>query len=145
MKFGKRVVKKKKPAIKPFKNWNIVKGDHVYLIDGRDRGKDGIVTKVIRAKNRVVVGGLNLAKRRVPPNAEFKGGILSVEAPIHVSNVNLVDPASVGSETGPLPTRVGIKYVSSPHQSRHTHDTVNAPPCLNFYTTLLSLPVATRF
>jgi large subunit ribosomal protein L24 len=65
--------------------------------------------QVLRAKNRVVVGGLNLAKRRVAPNQQFKGGIISTEAPMHVSNVNLVDPASIGSATGPLPTRVGVK------------------------------------
>ena len=109
IKFGKRVVKKKKPSHVPFKNWTIVKGDQVYVLDGKSRGETGVVTKVHRFKNRVTVAGLNMVKRRVPPSAEFKGGIVSTEAPMHVSNVNLVDPASVGSETGPLPTRVGIK------------------------------------
>ena len=113
IKFGKRVVKKKKPSLKPFKNWTIVTGDHVMILKGRDKGKDGIVSKVIRHKNRVVVGGLNLAKRRLKPTDQFQGGIMSIEAPIHVSSVNLVDPASVGADTGLLPTRVGVKYVAN--------------------------------
>jgi hypothetical protein len=50
IKFGKRVVKKKKPSREPFNNWTIVTGDHVYILDGKDRGKDGVVTKVRAAR-----------------------------------------------------------------------------------------------
>ncbi|MEM8986958.1 MAG: 50S ribosomal protein L24 [Pseudomonadota bacterium] len=81
----------------------IKKGDTVIVTAGRDKGAEGEVTKVIPAENRIVVGGVNLVKRHTRPTQTSGGGIVSKEAPLHVSNVALKDP-----KTGE-PTRVGFK------------------------------------
>ncbi len=76
------------------------------VMSGKDRGSKGHVLQVIRSKDRVVVEGVNIIKKRVKPTAENpSGGIIEKEAPIHISNVMLVDP-----KTGE-PTRVGYKIV----------------------------------
>ncbi len=74
----------------------IRKNDEVIVIAGKDRGKRGRVTLVDADRNRVVVEGLNLAKRHTKPNPQkqLQGGIVEQEASIHASNVMLVDPAS---------------------------------------------------
>lgn len=77
-------------------------GDTVLVIAGRERGKSGQISRVIRKKERVVVGGLNLVKRHTKPRPGVaQAGIIEKEAPIHVSNVMLVCPACN------RPTRVG--------------------------------------
>jgi large subunit ribosomal protein L24 len=77
------------------------KGDHVKVVRGNERGKEGTILRVDREKNRVVVEGVNIRKRHRKPSAvDPEGGIISFEAPIHASNVMLMDPAN--SE----PTRV---------------------------------------
>ncbi|PRP77310.1 hypothetical protein PROFUN_05555 [Planoprotostelium fungivorum] len=76
----------------PNKSWNIVKGDTVKIISGDDKGKEGRVKKVLRFRNAVIVEGVNLIKKRVRGSPEFKGGIYSLEAPVHYSSVNLIDP-----------------------------------------------------
>ena len=83
----------------------IRKNDTVVVRTGKDRGKRGRVLRVIAEKNRVVVEGVNMIKRHTRPNPQknVKGGIVEREAPIHASNVMLLDPDS--NE----PTRVGIK------------------------------------
>jgi large subunit ribosomal protein L24 len=82
----------------------IRKGDRVRVVRGNDRGKEGTVLRVDREKSRVVVEGVNVRKRHRKPSAtDPEGGIISFEAPIHVSNVMLLDPAT--SE----PTRVRLK------------------------------------
>jgi large subunit ribosomal protein L24 len=71
---------------------NIRKGDQVKVIRGNYRGQEG---RVEREKNRVVVEGVNLRKRHRKPSAvDPEGGILTFEAPIHASNVMLIDPAT---------------------------------------------------
>lgn len=82
----------------------IKKGDTVAIIAGKDRGKTGKVLKVFRALERVVVEGVNVQKRheKLRKNTKQGGGIVSVAAPVHVSNVQLVDPKSG------KPTRIGI-------------------------------------
>ena len=84
---------------------NIRKGDLVQVISGKDRGSHGKVLRVVPAKGRVVVEGVNLIKRATRPNPQknIKGGIVEKEAAIAISNVMLRDP-----ETG-KPTRVGVR------------------------------------
>jgi large subunit ribosomal protein L24 len=73
----------------------IVKGDRVRVIRGNFRDQEGTVTEVLRAEGRVVVEGVNMRKRHMrPTQANPDGGIVTFEAPIHMSNVMLVDPAS---------------------------------------------------
>jgi large subunit ribosomal protein L24 len=86
----------------------IRKNDTVLVRAGRDRGKRGRVLRVLPDKGRVVVEGVNLIKRHTRPNPQknVKGGIVEREAPIHASNVMLVDPET--SE----PTRIGYKFLT---------------------------------
>jgi large subunit ribosomal protein L24 len=69
-------------------------GDTVEVIEGKDRGKRGTVIRAIPKENRVVVEKVNLVKKHVKPNPRnMEGGIVTQEAPIHVSNVMIVCPA----------------------------------------------------
>lgn len=71
----------------------IKKGDKVVVIAGSEKGKEGTVTKVFPLKEKVIVGGVNLVKKHVKPNqAEPEGKITEKEAPIHISNVAILDP-----------------------------------------------------
>ena len=82
----------------------IKKGDTVYVNAGNDKGKTGKVLSVDPAKDRVIVEGVNMVSKHTKPNAKQpQGGIIKKEAPIHVSNLNLLDPKSG------KPTRVGFK------------------------------------
>ena len=66
-------------------------GDNVRVITGRNNGKEGKVLNVLRKDNRVVVDGVNIVKKHVKPNrTNESGGILEVEAPIHISNVKVL-------------------------------------------------------
>ena len=67
-------------------------GDKVQIITGKDKGKQGTVLKTLPKKDQVVVEGLNLAKKHVKPSQTGTGGIEEFPAPIHVSNVMLIDP-----------------------------------------------------
>ena len=79
-------------------------GDKVKVIAGKDKGKEGVVVKTLAAKDRVVVEGVNIVKKHQKPNNQYpQGGIVELEAPIHVSNVQLLDPST--NE----PTKVGYK------------------------------------
>jgi large subunit ribosomal protein L24 len=81
----------------------IKKGDRVVVLAGKDKGKQGAVTKVLVKDNRVLVQGVNLVQRHTKATqADPQGGIKSKEAALHVSNVAIVD--SKGK-----PTRVGFK------------------------------------
>ena len=90
------------------------KNDTVVVRAGKDRGKRGRVLRVIAEKNRVVVEGVNMIKRHTRPNPQknIKGGIVEREAPIHASNVMLLDPES--NE----PTRVGTKTLADGRRVR---------------------------
>lgn len=82
----------------------IKKLDKVKVISGKDKGKEGTVLAAFPKKDKVIVEGVNKVKKHQKPNAAFpQGGIVEVEAPIHVSNVQLLDP-----KTGEA-TRVGFK------------------------------------
>ena len=79
-------------------------GDKVKVITGKDKGKEGVILKAFPKKDRVIVEGMNMMKKHQKPSSmNPQGGILETEAPIHVSNVMLID-----SKTGE-PTRVGFK------------------------------------
>lgn len=81
---------------------HIKKGDTVYVNAGNDKGTTGRVLRVLVSKNRAVVEGLNMVSKSAKPSAKHpQGGIIKMEAPIHVSNLNLLDPKSG------KPTRVG--------------------------------------
>lgn len=65
-------------------------GDKVKVITGSNKGKEGKVLEILRDENRVVIEGVNLVKKHVKPNGQNEtGGILEVEAPIHISNVKI--------------------------------------------------------
>lgn len=81
----------------------IKKGDRVVVLAGKDKGKQGAVSKVLPKENRVVVEGVNLVQRHTKATqADPQGGIKSKEAALHVSNVAIVD-------SNGKPTRVGFK------------------------------------
>jgi large subunit ribosomal protein L24 len=86
---------------------HIKKGDTVYVNSGEDKGKTGKVLRVIVEEKRAIVEGLHMVSKHTKPNAKNpQGGIVQMEAPIHISNLNPVDP-----KTG-KPTRVGRKLVN---------------------------------
>jgi len=69
-------------------------GDKVKILAGKDKGKEGTVTTTLKKKDKVVVSGINIVKKHMKPNAMNEtGGIVSVEAPIHVSNVSVIKDA----------------------------------------------------
>jgi len=83
---------------------HIRKGDTAIVIAGDDKGKKGKVLEVVKEKNRVIIEKVNMITKHVKPSANHpEGGIEKTEAPIHISNIMIVDPA-----TGE-PTRVGRK------------------------------------
>jgi large subunit ribosomal protein L24 len=71
---------------------HVGKGDMVEVIAGEHKGKTGKILKVLRDKNRVVVEGINMVKRHTRPTQNRQGGIVEKEAPIHASNVRLLNP-----------------------------------------------------
>ena len=75
-------------------------GDNVRVITGSNKGKEGKVLRVLRGENKVIVDGVNVVKKHVKPNRTNEtGGILEVEAPIHISNVKVLDKAEKKKET----------------------------------------------
>jgi len=73
---------------------HVAKGDTVRVIRGDHRGTEGKVLRVYPRKNRVVVDGVNVVKRHRRATAQAEGGIIEFPAPIHLSNVMLLDPKS---------------------------------------------------
>ena len=71
---------------------NFKTGDKGVVIAGKDKGKEGKIIKTLKDENRVVVEGVNIVKKTVKPNGQNPGSITEVEAPIHASNVMIVDP-----------------------------------------------------
>ena len=84
----------------------IRKNDNVMVVSGNAKGKTGKVLKVYPERERIIVEGVNIMKRHTRPSQKNpQGGIVQREAPIHVSNVMLLDPKEN------QPTRVGMKVV----------------------------------
>jgi large subunit ribosomal protein L24 len=91
----------------------IRKDDEVIVLTGRDKGKRGAVLRVVTKTDRVLVGGVNVTKRHVKPTqTDPQGGIVEREAPIHISNVALIDPES------DRPTRVRYKRLADGRKVR---------------------------
>jgi large subunit ribosomal protein L24 len=85
---------------------HVKKGDKVVVISGKDKGKTGVILASFPKKDRVLVEGVNIIKKHSKPSqVNPQGGIISQEAPIHVSNVMPIDPKS-GE-----PTRIGYTIV----------------------------------
>ncbi|HET7628999.1 MAG TPA: 50S ribosomal protein L24 [Bacillales bacterium] len=83
---------------------HVKKGDKVQVISGKDKGKQGVILQALPKQNRVIVEGVNIVKKHAKPSQDNpQGGIIDLEAPIHVSNVMPLDPDS--NE----PTRVGYQ------------------------------------
>ena len=82
----------------------IKKGDNVIVLTRRDKGKTGTVLKALPRESRVIVQGINVAKRHQRQTASAQGGIVSKEMPIHISNIAIADRDG-------KPSRVGFKFV----------------------------------
>jgi large subunit ribosomal protein L24 len=85
---------------------HVKKGDKVRVISGKDKGKTGVILAAYPKDSRVLVEGVNVVKKHAKPSqVNPQGGIMSFEAPIHVSNVMPIDPKTSN------PTRVGYTTV----------------------------------
>jgi large subunit ribosomal protein L24 len=83
---------------------HIKKGDMVLVNAGDNKGQQGRVLEVLVKKNKAIVEGINMVSKHTKPNAKAQqGGIVKKEAPVHVSNLNLIDPTSGKA------TRIGRK------------------------------------
>jgi large subunit ribosomal protein L24 len=82
---------------------NIRTGDKIVVLTGKDKGRSGDVVKVMPKENRAVVSGINVVKRHQKQSQNTEAGIISKEAPIHLSNLAHADPKDG------KPTRVGFK------------------------------------
>tara|TARA_Y100000588_G_C13825562_1_gene741277 strand:- start:175 stop:489 length:315 start_codon:yes stop_codon:yes gene_type:complete len=83
----------------------IRKGDKVRVLAGKDRGKEGNVSRAMPAENKVIVDGVNIAKRhQKPTNATMQGGIIDKAMPVEASNVAVLSPSDG------RPTRIGYRY-----------------------------------
>jgi len=90
----------------------IRKGDRVIVTTGRDKGKKGEVLKMFPDENRALVSGVNVVKRHQRQTQQQQGGIVSKEAPVHLSNLAHVDPQSGDA------TRVGFKTLNDGRKVR---------------------------
>lgn len=98
----------------------IRKGDKVKVISGKDRGRTGTVVKVLKQTNRVIVEGINVVKKHEKPQGQDKpGGIIDKEAPIHISNVMVLDPKDN------KPSRLGTKVNKDGSKVRYAKRTNN--------------------
>ncbi|NLM62951.1 MAG: 50S ribosomal protein L24 [Mollicutes bacterium] len=79
-------------------------GDKVVVIAGKDKGKEGKILKVLRKENKVIVENVNIVKKHQKSDGRNPGGIIEMEAPIHASNVMILDPKTNQR------TRVGYTY-----------------------------------
>ena len=88
------------------------KGDKVIVTAGKDKGKRGEVMRVYPAEERVLVSGVNVAKKHQKQTARAQGGIVNKELPVHISKIAHVDPKSDG------PTRIGFKVLEDGRRVR---------------------------
>ncbi|MDP8954256.1 MAG: 50S ribosomal protein L24 [Actinomycetota bacterium] len=83
----------------------IKKGDRVIVLSGKDRGKEGVVMRALPKENKVIVEGVNVAKKHQrPTRMTMQGGIIDKDMPLHVSNVAVISPGDG------RPTRVGYRF-----------------------------------
>ncbi|BAF88541.1 ribosomal protein L24 [Azorhizobium caulinodans ORS 571] len=90
----------------------IKKGDKVVVLAGRDKGRTGEVLQVLPKEERALVRGVNVVKRHQRQTAQSEGGIISKEAPIHLSNIAVADPKDG------KPTRVGFEVLDDGRKVR---------------------------
>ena len=95
------------------KKFKIRKGDRVTVVTGREKGKTGEVLRVLRDADRVLVQGVNMVKRHQRPSNINPGGIMEKEAPLHISNVALIDPKT------DQPTRAGWRVDDAGRKLRY--------------------------
>lgn len=81
----------------------IKRGDNVVVLSGRDKGRSGEVVKVMPAESKALVRGVNVVRRHQKQSPSQEGGIITKEAPIHLSNLALADPKDG------KPTRIGFQ------------------------------------
>jgi large subunit ribosomal protein L24 len=97
------------------KKLHIKKGDTVYVNAGENKGQQGRVLEVIRKDERAIVEGINLVSKHTKPNAKSpQGGIIKKEAPVHISNLMLIDP------TSGKPTRIGRRSTGESRLVRYS-------------------------
>ena len=86
------------------KKMHIKKGDTVIVLTGEDKGKTGKGLKIEKEKERAIVEGIRIVTKSAKPSAKNpQGGFIKMEAPIHISNISLIDPKSG------KPTRISVK------------------------------------
>jgi len=85
----------------------IIKGDKVQVVTGKNKGRIGEVLQVFPSKNRVIISGVNLAKKHVKPSQKNEGGIIQKELPINISNVSHIDPKTKEM------TKIGYKVLEN--------------------------------
>ena len=86
----------------------IKKGDNVIVLSGKDKGKTGKILKIIKNKEKVlkaIVEGANIVKKHTKQSATQKGGIESIEMPMHICKLSLIDPKTSKA------SKVGFKYL----------------------------------
>jgi large subunit ribosomal protein L24 len=90
----------------------IKKGDRVRVLSGKDRGKEGVVMRALPSERKVIVDGVNVAKKhQKPTRATMQGGIIDKDMPLDVSNVAIICPTDG-------PTRVGYRIDEGGHKTR---------------------------
>ena len=90
----------------------IKKGDRVRVLQGKDRGKEGVVMRAIPTEQKVIVDGVNVAKKhQKPTRVTMQGGIIDKDMPLHVSNVAIVCPTDG-------PTRIGYRLEADGSKTR---------------------------
>ena len=96
----------------------IKKGDEVVVLTGKDKGKRGTVTK-LESDNRVLVQGVNMAKKHQKPNPNkgVPGGIIEKEMPVHISNVGIYNPETKKAD------RIGLKFLDDGKKVRYFKST----------------------
>ena len=96
----------------------IKKGDDVVVLSGKDKGKNGKVLKILKntSNNQIkaIVEGINIVKKHKKQSATSKGGIESIEMPIYLSKISLLDPKTF------KPSRVGFKFLDDGKKVRYT-------------------------
>lgn len=95
------------------KKFKIKRGDLVQVIAGKEKGKRGEVSSVVKADDRVVVKGINLVTRFAKQNAQNPNGVYQKEASLHISNVALVNPGT------DAPAKVGYRMNDAGKKERY--------------------------
>ena len=95
----------------------IKRGDRVQVLAGRDKGKRGDVLKVMPGEGSAIVQGVNVVRKHQRQTPQQEGGIVSKEAPIHLSNLALIDPRD------DVPVRVGFRFLKDGRKVRYSRRT----------------------